>query len=154
VKITGTRGHSLHRTMCVTGTLFPNTACVYQVPYAATVNPLFRVKGSGFRVGRPTAWQQLKTPPCSGTCSSCNQSLKADYHQTLSRAASECGLWGGLRNPRINHSIGSAPRRVTRYDLVILSTRRPYDSIDLENALNMIVSNWNVTVSILKMTLR
>ena len=38
--------------------------------------------------------------------------------------------------------------RVTRYDLVILSTRRQDDSIDMEDDLKMTVSIWKMTVSI------
>ena len=49
------------------------------------------------------------------------------------------------------------PRRglacsMTRYDLVILSTRRQDDSIGMEADLKMTVSIWKMTVSIWKMT--
>ena len=43
--------------------------------------------------------------------------------------------------------------RVTSYDLVILSTRRQEDSIDMEHDPKMTVSIWKMTESIGTMTL-
>ena len=61
----------------------------------------------------------------------------------------------GKRHKHVKkRGVAAVPRRVTRYDLVILSARWQDAIIDMENDLKMTVSIWKITVSIWKMTLR